>query len=299
MVTHGVGNPDWSHRSYALVVDDEALDLFFFAGDTPAAILDGYTSLTGRAAPVPRWSLGLWVSRARFDTPDEALAVARTLRERRIPCDVLMLDHASAWRGDTRFDFAWDDERFADPRGALDAIHAQQLRVCVAEYPYVSVESRLFQQLAQRGYLLKASDGSPYVIALDDGQPSLRGDRRCGLIDFTNPNAYAWWRDAHQALFADGVDAHRTDVGEHVPDDAIAACGDWGRRLHNVYPLLYNRCVLEATQQVPARGVRPADGVEPRRAGPAASAIPSAARRRAEPIGRASPRRCAAACRGA
>ena len=32
MVTHGVGHPDWSHRSYGLVVDDEALDLFLFAG---------------------------------------------------------------------------------------------------------------------------------------------------------------------------------------------------------------------------------------------------------------------------
>jgi alpha-D-xyloside xylohydrolase len=35
--------------------------------------------------------------------------------------------------------------------------------------------------------------------------------------------------------------------GELVPDDAVAANGDRGRRLHNVYPLLYARCVFEAT----------------------------------------------------
>ena len=34
-VTHGVGHPDWSHRSYVVQVDDEALDLFLFAADTP------------------------------------------------------------------------------------------------------------------------------------------------------------------------------------------------------------------------------------------------------------------------
>ena len=28
MVSHGVGHPDWSHRSYALLVEDEAIDLF-------------------------------------------------------------------------------------------------------------------------------------------------------------------------------------------------------------------------------------------------------------------------------
>src|SRR5262249_43199018 len=32
-VTHGVGHPGWSHRSYALIVEDGALDLFLLAGD--------------------------------------------------------------------------------------------------------------------------------------------------------------------------------------------------------------------------------------------------------------------------
>ena len=34
-VTHGVGHPDWSHRSYVVDVEDEALDLFLFAADAP------------------------------------------------------------------------------------------------------------------------------------------------------------------------------------------------------------------------------------------------------------------------
>jgi len=74
-VTHGVGHPDWSHRSYGIVVDDEALDLFLFAAATPAGIVDQYTQLTGRAPGVPRWSLGLWVSRAYYKTPEEAAGV--------------------------------------------------------------------------------------------------------------------------------------------------------------------------------------------------------------------------------
>ena len=98
MVTHGVGHPDWSHRSYSLMVEDEALDLFVFAGDTPAAIIDRYTKLTGRPGVVPPWSLGLWVSRAYYRTPEEALAVAAKLRERRIPADVLTLEDAGDFR---------------------------------------------------------------------------------------------------------------------------------------------------------------------------------------------------------
>ena len=262
MVTHGVGHPDWSHRSYGVMVEDEALDLFLFAGDTPASIIDRYTQLTGRPAAVPRWSLGLWVSRAYYATPADALAVAARLRERRIPADVLTLDGRAAFDTETRFDFTFDAERFPDPAATLAKIKAHDLRVCVWEYPYVSVNSPLFQELASQQYLLLTQNGDPYVFGWDTNPGSspfgsvLTPLPESGIVDFTNPDAYAWWRDAHQPLFESGVDVIKSDFGEHVPEDAVAFNGDAGARLHNVYPLLYNRCVFEAT----ARFQPPADG---------------------------------------
>ena len=260
MVTHGVGHPDWSHRSYGLMVEDEALDLFLFAADTPAAIVDRYTQLTGRPAAVPRWSLGLWVSRASYATPADALAVAAKLRERKIPADVLALDGRALFDTETRFDFTWDSERFPDPAAMLAKLRAHNLKVCAWEYPYVSVNAPLFQELASQQYLLTTQNGDPYVLGFDlppsagSGTPAPLPES--GIVDFTNPDAYAWWRDAHQALFEDGVDVIASDFGEQVPEDAVAFNGDAGSRLHNVYPLLYNRCVYEAT----ARFQPPADG---------------------------------------
>jgi len=255
LVTHGVGHPDWSHRSYAIQVDDDALDLFVIATDAPSGIVDAYTQLTGRPASVPRWSLGLWVSRAFYKTPEEAAETAAKLRARKIPCDVLTLGGRAAWDVGTAFDFTWDPARYSDPAAALAAIKQHNLRVCVWEYPYVSVHSPLFVELASRNYLLTTSDGDPYVFGWNTA-PELSpfGDSEApladsGIVDFTHPGAYVYWRDAHAPLFADGVDVMKSDFGEHVPDDAVAFNGDTGRRLHNVYALLYNQCVRDATEK--------------------------------------------------
>ncbi|HET9339957.1 MAG TPA: alpha-xylosidase [Casimicrobiaceae bacterium] len=262
-VTHGVGHPDWSHRSYGIVVDDEALDLFLFAAATPAGIVDHYTQLTGRAPGVPRWSLGLWVSRAYYKTPEEAAEVAAKLRARKIPCDVLTLDGRAAWKVETRFNFRWDPDRFRDPRASLAAIKAHHLRVCVWEYPCVSVHDPLFAELAQRHYLLTTESGDPYVFGWDTNPATspfgsvLTPLPESGIVDFTNPAAYAWWRDQHKGLFDDGVDAIKSDFGEQVPRDAVAFNGDHGARLHNVYPQLYNQCVYDATARFQAKNAGP------------------------------------------
>ncbi|MGE5105290.1 MAG: alpha-xylosidase [Betaproteobacteria bacterium] len=256
-VVHGVGHPAWSHRSYVAVVEDEALDLFLIAAGSPAEILARYTALTGRAPPLPAWGLGLWVSKAYYKTPGEAIDVARSLRERGIACDVLTLDGRAAWDVATRFDFRFDESRYPDPAAALAKMKAFGLRICVWLYPYVSVHSPRYAEMARRGYFLAKGDGSGEPRVFDwDADPAtspfgsvLTRLPPSSIVDFTNPEAYAFWRDEHAALFEAGVDVVKSDFGEHVPDDCLAWNGDTGRRLHNVYPLLYNRCEYDATRR--------------------------------------------------
>jgi alpha-D-xyloside xylohydrolase len=254
-VTHGVGHPEWSHRTYALVVDDEALDLFLIAGRDPAQVLDRYTTLTGRAPDVPLWSLGLWMSRAYYRTADEAMAVAEELRLRKIPCDVLALDGRALWDVQTRFDFQWDTARYTDPAATFARMKRHALKICAWEYPYVSVHSPLFAELAAKRFLLTTATREPYVFSWDTSPATSPFSGAftplpdSGIVDFTNPAASDWWRDAHEPLFKAGIDVINSDFGEQVPADAVAFNGDSGARLHNVYPLLYNRCVYEATKR--------------------------------------------------
>ena len=86
-----------------------------------------------------------------------------------------------------------------------------------------------------------------------------------GIVDFTNPAAYAWWRDAHKRAVRRRRRRDQERLRRARARRRVASNGDDGRRLHNVYPLLYNRCVFEATGRFQRRRRRPADGLEPRR----------------------------------
>lgn len=248
-VTHGVGFAPWSQRAYGVHVEDEALDVFLFAGADGADVIRQYTALTGRAPVPPRWSLGVILSKAYYRTAEEILAVAREVRARKMPCDVITFD-GRAWQDtDTRFAFEWDPARYPDPARVVGELKALGFKVCVWEYPLVSTKNPLFDEMARKGWLLKdARTGEPwrYEWESEAWGPVLTPLPTSGLVDFTHPDAYAFWRDRHKDLFDIGVDMIKADFGEQVLGGMVASNGETGRALHNVYAFLYNKCVYEA-----------------------------------------------------
>ncbi len=249
-VTHAVGYSQWSHRSYVAHVEDSKLDFFLIAADTPAEIIDSYTNLTGKTPLLPLWSYGVWMARAYYKTADELLDAVKGMRSRNIPLDVILLDGRAWHKMETRFDFAWDPERYPDPQGFMKQLAELNVRLCLWEYPYISTFNPLFNELSNKGYLLKTTDGEPYIHQWLPEPYELMLPQLCpsGIIDLTNPEAYTWYRDQHKPLFELGVAVMKTDFGEAVPEDIVAFNGDSGKRLHNVYSLIYNRCVYEATE---------------------------------------------------
>ena len=258
-VTHAVGHPSWSQRSYCCLVEDDVLDIYLLLKppqlneNVGASMLESITELTGRAPMPPSWSGGVILSKAYYQNPEELLAVAKEVRARNMPCDTITID-GRAWQDtDTRFAFEWDPKRWPDPKKVLDELKELNFKVCVWEYPLISGEHAWFEMFAEKGWLLKdrrTNQAYEYDWDMQAFGEVLTKLPRSGIVDFTHPDAYDFWREAHKELFDIGVDMIKADFGEQVEDDnMLASNGETGLALHNVYADLYNRCVYEAAEK--------------------------------------------------
>jgi alpha-D-xyloside xylohydrolase len=65
------------------------------------------------------------------------------------------------------------------------------------------------------------------------------------IVDFTNPEAAAWYTARLGTLLDMGVDYIKTDFGERIPLDAVYHNNADPLRMHNYYTYLYNKTVFE------------------------------------------------------
>lgn len=240
-VSFEVGSENVSATQFS--VPGERLRYEVYGGGTPLEVLDRYTARSGRPPQLPEWSYGLWLSTSFTTDYDEetVLSFVDGMAERDIPLSVFHFD--CFWmRGFHWSDFTWDPATFPDPRGLLRKLHERGLRVCVWINPYIAQRSALFAEGAQKGYLLRTEDGS--VWQTDLWQAGM------ALVDFTNPEATAWYTSKLEALLEDGVDAFKTDFGERIPVEGIRwHDGSDPLREHNHYTSRFNQTVFELLER--------------------------------------------------
>ena len=224
--------------------EGESLDYCVIAGPSPKDVVSRLTALTGRAPLPPAWSFGLWMTTSFTTQYDEATAThfIDEMKRRELPLSVFHFD--CFWMREFQWcDFEWDKRGFPDPEGMLQRLHAKGLQISLWINPYIAQKSPLFKEGAEKGYFLKRPNGC--VWQTDLWQPGM------AIVDFTNPEAKAWYQGHLRRLMAMGVDCFKTDFGERIPDTGVTYHdGADPVEMHNLYPLLYNEAVFDVLQEV-------------------------------------------------
>jgi alpha-glucosidase (family GH31 glycosyl hydrolase) len=108
------------------------LDLFVVGTPDPVQVMAEYARLTGHPEMPPLWSLGYLQSHRTLSGPDEIVKIARTFREKRLPCDALIYLGTgftpSGWNTNNG-EFTWHAGNFPDPKGMIETLHALNFKV--------------------------------------------------------------------------------------------------------------------------------------------------------------------------
>ncbi|HUF00714.1 MAG TPA: alpha-xylosidase [Anaerolineales bacterium] len=236
-------------------VPGESLEYFVIYGPTPKEVLEHYTALTGRPALPPAWSFGLWLSTS-FTTDYDEKTVTSFIDEmaaRDIPLQVFHFD--CFWMKEFNWcDLQWDSRFFPDPEGMLRRLKSRGLHICVWINPYIAQRSILFDDAAQKGFLLRKPTGDipkstgTIVWQTDMWQAGM------GVVDFTNPEACKWFAGKLRALLKMGVDTFKTDFGERIPTGVTYHDGSDPYKMHNYYSYLYNKTVFDLLREERGEG---------------------------------------------
>jgi len=208
-----------------MVADSGDLDLYVIAGPDPAAVTRRFTWLTGEPALMPRWALGYSGSTMSYtDQPDAQARLAgfvAKLEEHDIGCGSFHLSSGYTSRGNKRYVFNWNRDKFPNPAGFVQSYRAAAVEVVPNIKPVLLRDHPRYAELANAGLFVADSEGKPI-----EGQ---FWDEIGSFIDFTNPRAAAWWREqVRTALLDFGIRATWNDNNEYGVWDARARFAFFG-----------------------------------------------------------------------
>ncbi|HKV99507.1 MAG TPA: TIM-barrel domain-containing protein [Vicinamibacterales bacterium] len=120
-----------------------AIDLFLVSSKDPAVIMRDYARITGLPEMPALWTLGYLQSHRTLAGPDEVKMVAKTMREKKLPCDALIYlgtDFTPSGWNTHNGEFTWNPKNFPDPKAMIDELHAQHFKVVL----HIVTEGRKF-----------------------------------------------------------------------------------------------------------------------------------------------------------
>ena len=230
---------DDAFGSYLWSEVDEELDYYVVVGPELDTIVAELRRLTGTATMLPQWAFGYIQSKERYASGEELLAVAREYRERGLPLDCIVLDWKS-WVGELWGQKSLDPDRFPDPDGMTEALHALGVRLMISIWPIMRPGGDDWRELSDAGHLL--GNNATYDAFSAAAREAYWGQANRGLFAH---GIDAWWSDCTEPFESDWVGAVKPEPEERLRINTDEAKRYLDPELINAYSLLHSEGMYE------------------------------------------------------
>jgi len=228
------------------------IDYYLFVGEKVLDVTKAFVRLTGKTLFGPKWSLGYSGSTMHYtDAPDaqqQLMHFIRLCEAHQIPCDSFQLSSGYTSINDKRYVFHWNHDKVPEPEAMSQAFHEAGLRLAANIKPCLLQDHPRYREVAAQGLFVRDSER-------DAPERSVFWDDEGSHLDFTHPDAIAWWQDnVTRQLLEKGIDSTWNDNNEYEVWDGEARCHGFGspiaiKHIRPVMPLLMMRASMEAQQR--------------------------------------------------
>ncbi|GJT89620.1 heteroglycan glucosidase 1 [Tanacetum coccineum] len=214
-------------------------------------VLTSLSHATGTVFMPPRWSLGYHQCRYSYLSDQRVREVAKTFRDKSIPCDVIWMDidYMDGFRC-----FTFDKDSFPNPQSLVDDLHETGFKAIWMLDPGIKHEKGYFvyDSGTEKDIWVQTADEEPFVGEVWPGP--------CVFPDFTQEKARSWWVGLVKEFISNGVDGIWNDMNEPAVFQSVTKTipasnihrGDaelGGHQNHSHYHNVYGTLMARSTYQ--------------------------------------------------
>ena len=184
------------------------MDYYFIAGKNMDEVISGYRTLTGKAPVYPKWVLGFWQSRERYQSSKDIEENMKKFRDLKIPVDNIVQDW-NYWKLDSWGSHEFEAARYPNPQAMLDSVHALHGRFMISVWPKFYDTVKNYKELDAKGWM--------YHQAIKDDIHDWLGFRGSFYDAYDAGARKMFWRQMDENLYSKykfGVDAWWMDASE-------------------------------------------------------------------------------------
>ena len=184
------------------------MDYYFIAGQNLDEVISGYRTLTGKASLYPKWTLGFWQSRERYQSSKDIEDNMKKFRNLHIPVDNIVQDW-NYWKLDSWGSHEFEAARYPNPQAMLDSVHAMNGRFMISVWPKFYDTVKNYKELDSKGWM--------YHQAIKDDIHDWLGFRGSFYDAYSDGARKMFWRQMDENLYTKykfGIDAWWMDASE-------------------------------------------------------------------------------------